>query len=65
MENGGLIKIELNHIANETVKEHFLETANDNRILAVALNLFHEEQKKGKSYACDSCIKRCDNARKS
>ncbi|MEQ2129026.1 PIN domain-containing protein [Caldanaerobacter subterraneus KAk] len=46
LENGGLIKIELNHIANETVKEHFLETANDNRILAVALNLFHEEQKK-------------------
>ncbi|KKC30765.1 phosphate starvation-inducible protein PhoH-like ATPase [Caldanaerobacter subterraneus subsp. pacificus DSM 12653] len=46
LENGGLIKIELNHIANETVKEHFLEIANDNRILAVALNLFHEEQKK-------------------
>lgn len=46
LENGGLIKIELNHIENNTVKKHFLEITNDNRILAVALNLFHEEQKK-------------------
>nr|WP_245522870.1 PIN domain-containing protein [Thermoanaerobacter italicus] len=41
LKNRGSIKIELNHISNESLKQ----LNNDDRILSVALNLFHEEQK--------------------
>lgn len=46
LENSGSLKIELNHISNEIIKQQFVDITNDNRILAVALNLFHEKQKK-------------------
>ncbi len=44
LESGGVIRIELNHRHLENVKKHFHEVNNDNRIIAVALNLFKEEQ---------------------
>ncbi len=44
IEGGGYLKIELNHKHFEEVGNYFNEKTNDNRILAVALNLLKEEQ---------------------
>lgn len=46
LENGGLLRIEINHRSLEHVRHHFHEITNDNLILAVALNLYREEQEK-------------------
>lgn len=44
--NGGTLKIELNHISMDEIRQHFVDVTNDNRILAVALNIHLEEKKK-------------------
>lgn len=44
LDNGSILKIEMNHRHLENVKKYFYEVNNDNRILAVAINL-HLEQK--------------------
>ncbi|MNO15172.1 PhoH-like protein [compost metagenome] len=44
LENGGSVKVELNHRSFVKVQEMFGEVSNDNRILAVALNYYLEEQ---------------------
>ncbi len=44
--NGGKIKIEINHKSLSNFSEYFHEANNDNRILAVALNLHQEEANK-------------------
>ncbi|MFD2672343.1 PhoH family protein [Marinicrinis sediminis] len=44
LENGGTLKVELNHKSFRRLQETFGESTNDNRILAVALN-YHLEQK--------------------
>ncbi|KAB7669297.1 PhoH family protein [Bacillus sp. B1-b2] len=46
LENGGTIRIELNHRSFHELQEIFVEKTNDNRILAVAKNLSIEESKK-------------------
>ncbi|MDP4161647.1 MAG: PhoH family protein [Bacillota bacterium] len=46
LENGGSLRIELNHRSFHELQEIFVEKTNDNRILAVAKNLFLEEQTK-------------------
>ncbi|UVI32174.1 PhoH family protein [Paenibacillus spongiae] len=46
LQGGGLLKVELNHRSFVRVQEMFGEMSNDNRILAVALNYFLEEQGK-------------------
>ncbi|MDP4085682.1 MAG: PhoH family protein [Bacillota bacterium] len=46
MENGGTLRIELNHRSFHELQDIFIEKTNDNRILAVAKNLFLEEQTK-------------------
>lgn len=46
MENGGVLKVEMNHRRFVRVQELFGEMTNDNRILAVALNYHLEEQEK-------------------
>ncbi|MBA4537927.1 PhoH family protein [Bacillus aquiflavi] len=46
LENGGVIRIELNHRSFQELQNIFIEKTNDNRILAVAKNLAIEEQKK-------------------
>lgn len=46
LDNGGIIKVELNHRSFTKVQEMFGEVTNDNRIIAVALNYFLEEQEK-------------------
>ncbi|OEH86175.1 hypothetical protein BHU72_11595 [Desulfuribacillus stibiiarsenatis] len=43
LPHGGTIRVELNHKNIDKVKDLFLEINNDNRILAVALNLLLEE----------------------
>lgn len=47
LENGGLLKVEMNHRRFVRVQELFGEMTNDNRILAVALNYHMEEQESG------------------
>ncbi len=44
LENGGVLRIELNHRSFHQLQEIFVEKTNDNRILAVAKNLSLEEQ---------------------
>jgi PhoH-like ATPase len=44
LDNGGLLKVEMNHRAFVRVQEQFGEMTPDNRILAVALNYHQEEQ---------------------
>lgn len=44
LENGGRLKVELNHRSFSKLQEVFAEITNDNRILAVALNYHLEEQ---------------------
>jgi PhoH-like ATPase len=46
LSNGGLLKVEMNHRRFVKVQEMFGEMTNDNRILAVALNYYMEEQEK-------------------
>ena len=46
LDNGGTIKVELNHRCYIRTQELFGEMTNDNRILAVALNYQLEEQEK-------------------
>ena len=46
LESGGTIRIELNHRSFHELQEIFVEKTNDNRILAVAKNLYLEEQTK-------------------
>jgi PhoH-like ATPase len=43
LENGGVLRIELNHRSFHQLQEIFVEKTNDNRILAVAKNLSLEE----------------------
>jgi PhoH-like ATPase len=46
LENGGVLRIELNHRSFHQLQEIFVEKTNDNRILAVAKNLSLEEEEK-------------------
>ncbi|WP_085524112.1 PhoH family protein [Tuberibacillus sp. Marseille-P3662] len=46
LENGGSLRVELNHRSFQCLQNTFLEVTNDNRIIAVALNLHQEEQEK-------------------
>ncbi|GAA0338671.1 PhoH family protein [Bacillus carboniphilus] len=46
LENGGSLRIELNHRSFHQLQEIFIEKTNDNRILAVAKNLSLEEATK-------------------
>ncbi|MDF2039555.1 PhoH family protein [Cytobacillus oceanisediminis] len=46
LENGGSLRIELNHRSFHELQEIFVEKTNDNRILAVAKNLSLEEETK-------------------
>ncbi|MCH1623927.1 PhoH family protein [Ferdinandcohnia quinoae] len=46
LENGGELRIELNHRSFHQLQEVFVEKTNDNRIIAVAKNLSLEEQSK-------------------
>lgn len=46
LNNGGLLKVELNHRSILKLQETFGEMTSDNRILAVAMNLQMEEQAK-------------------
>lgn len=46
LENGGVIRIELNHRSFQQLQHIFIEKTNDNRIIAVAKNLALEESKK-------------------
>lgn len=46
LEGGGQLRVELNHRSFEKLKETFDEKTNDNRILAVALNISIEENAK-------------------
>jgi PhoH-like ATPase len=46
LENGGTIRIELNHRSFHELQDIFIEKTNDNRILAVAKNLYLEQQTK-------------------
>ena len=46
LENGGSLKVEMNHRRFVRVQELFGEMTNDNRILAVALNYHMEEQER-------------------
>ncbi|USG67526.1 PhoH family protein [Brevibacillus ruminantium] len=43
LETGGLFRVELNHSSLSKLQRQFTEVTNDNRILAVALNLQEEE----------------------
>lgn len=44
IESGGKVRVELNHRSFQRLKDCFAEMTNDNRIIAVALNLMMEEQ---------------------
>ncbi|WP_307000048.1 PhoH family protein [Lederbergia panacisoli] len=46
LENGGTLRIELNHRSFQQLQEIFIEKTNDNRILAVAKNIALEEETK-------------------
>lgn len=46
LDNGGSIKVELNHRSFEKTQDMFGQMTNDNRILSVALNYHLEEQTK-------------------
>ena len=49
LDNGGTVKVELNHRSFQKMQDTFVETTNDNRILAVALNYRHEEMEKAEA----------------
>ncbi|WP_240375056.1 PhoH family protein [Bacillus piscicola] len=44
LENGGTVRVELNHRSFHYLKETFMDMTNDNRILAVAMNLQTEQE---------------------
>ncbi|TSB45291.1 PhoH family protein [Alkalicoccobacillus porphyridii] len=46
LDSGGSLRVELNHRSFQHFKESFAEMTNDNRIIAVALNLSIEEKEK-------------------
>ncbi len=46
LDNGGLLRVELNHRNTSWMQEMFGEMTNDNRILSVAINLLNEEKEK-------------------
>lgn len=46
LESGGTLRVELNHRSFTKLEEVFMERTNDNRILAVTLNLHLEEKDK-------------------
>lgn len=46
LDNGGTLRIELNHRSFQELQEIFIEKTNDNRILAVAKNIALEEAEK-------------------
>lgn len=46
LSNGGLLRIEMNHRSMEVLEQIFVEKTNDNRILAIALNLANEQKEK-------------------
>ncbi|OLO40747.1 hypothetical protein BTR23_04540 [Alkalihalophilus pseudofirmus] len=46
IETGGKVRVELNHRSFQKLKDSFAEMTNDNRIIAVALNLMIEEKEK-------------------
>ncbi|OZI12345.1 hypothetical protein CEW92_07685 [Bacillaceae bacterium SAS-127] len=46
LDNGGSLRIELNHRSFQKLQDIFIEVTNDNRILAVAKNLSLEEEEK-------------------
>lgn len=46
LEGGGKLRVELNHRSFQRLKDSFAEMSNDNRIIAVALNLMLEEQER-------------------
>ncbi|KGP92055.1 hypothetical protein N780_00190 [Pontibacillus chungwhensis BH030062] len=46
LESGGILRVELNHRSFTKLEEVFMERTNDNRILAVTLNLHLEEKEK-------------------
>jgi len=46
LDNGGVIKVELNHRSFQKLHDTFLEITSDNRIIAVALNYWLEESEK-------------------
>lgn len=46
LDNGGTVKVELNHRSFRKMQATFAEPSNDNRILAVALNYLEEEKQK-------------------
>lgn len=47
LETGGTLRVELNHKSFMKLQETFVEKTNDNRIIAVALNLYEELQAQG------------------
>jgi PhoH-like ATPase len=47
LETGGTLRVELNHRSFVRMQEHFGEATNDNRILAVALNIQAEQEEMG------------------
>lgn len=46
LENGGSFRIEVDHISLHLLQEVWKDSVNDNRIIAVALNLAHNERQK-------------------
>ncbi|MFB5660715.1 PhoH family protein [Alteribacillus sp. HJP-4] len=44
LKDGGTVRVELNHRSYHYLKETFMEMTNDNRILAVAMNLQKEQE---------------------
>lgn len=46
LKTGGTLRVELNHVSFERMEKLFNEKTNDNRIIAVALNLKAEEDEK-------------------
>ncbi|WP_027414469.1 PhoH family protein [Aneurinibacillus terranovensis] len=46
LDNGGELRVELNHRSFSQMQDLFLDMTNDNRILSVAINLHREEQAK-------------------
>jgi PhoH-like ATPase len=49
LDNGGTIRVELNHRSYGKLQEMFGEMSNDNRIIAVAFNYMEEEREKPES----------------
>ncbi|GAA0350637.1 PhoH family protein [Bacillus horti] len=47
LEHGGTLRVELNHKSYQKLQDILVEKTNDNRIIAVALNLLDEFQTKG------------------